>query len=178
MRKPLFFFVLILLFFFSCSQEEKKTPELLQLSPAELRDSLIKINKEFVGKEDKVIDAYVDSVPYDFEKTGTGLRIAIIERGSGDSAQVGDWAIVSYRITDLQGKEIYKSKEGKSHGFLVGKDMVEQGLHEAIQKMQKGSRAIVVLPSHLAHGLSGDNAKIPPQTALVYELELLDIESN
>lgn len=147
----------------------------MELSPKELREKLINLNKEFVEKEDVVIDSYVDTLPYEFEKTGTGLRIAIIEDGVGETASVGMLAMVKYRITDLRGKEIYKSEGDKLQSFLVGKDNVEQGLHEGIQKMKVGDVAIIILPSHLAHGLSGDNAKIPPQTALVYEIQLIDL---
>lgn len=49
----------------------------------------------------------------------------------------------------------------KSQKLLVGKDNVEAGLHEGIQLMHVGDQMRFILPSHLAHGLTGDQSKIP-----------------
>lgn len=162
----------------SCMKEKEKRSPLLGLSPQALKDRLIEINKDFVADEDSVIEAYIEKLPYQFSTTGTGLRISVYQKGNGQAAEVGDVAVVKYKITDLKNNLIYQSQENETQSFLVGKDNVETGLHEAIQRMSEGSKAIIVLPAHLAHGLSGDHAKIPPQTALVYNLELVGLKNN
>jgi FKBP-type peptidyl-prolyl cis-trans isomerase len=48
-------------------------------------------------------------------------------------------------------------------------------LHEGIQLLHVGDKAIFILPSHLAHGLLGDEDKIPPHSAVIYDIELLGI---
>jgi FKBP-type peptidyl-prolyl cis-trans isomerase len=42
--------------------------------------------------------------------------------------------------------------------------------------MHVGDKAKFILPSHLAHGIMGDNDKIPPLTPVVYNIELLSIQ--
>jgi FKBP-type peptidyl-prolyl cis-trans isomerase len=54
-------------------------------------------------------------------------------------------------------------------------DNVESGLHEGITYMRKGEKAKIILSSNLAYGLVGDMDKIPPQSPLVYDVELVDI---
>ena len=51
---------------------------------------------------------------------------------------------------------------------------VESGLEEAILKLRKNSVAVLILPSHLAHGLLGDSNRIPPKAALVYKIKVID----
>ena len=60
--------------------------------------------------------------------------------------------------------------------FLIGKDHVESGVHEGVTLMHVGDRAKFVIPSYLAHGLSGDNAKIPPRSVLIVDLKLLRLD--
>src|SRR5690554_3289476 len=115
---------LILLFCASCVEDEPKKDPLLEMNPKELKNKLIDINREFVEREDSVIEAYTDSMPNEFKKSGTGLRIAIYKKGNADTAKVGMLAVVKYKITDLQGNLLYQSKNGETQSFLVGKDNV------------------------------------------------------
>jgi FKBP-type peptidyl-prolyl cis-trans isomerase len=58
---------------------------------------------------------------------------------------------------------------------MIGKDNIESGLHEALQLMRIGDKMRFILPSHLAHGLIGDQTKIPPRASVIYEIELLEL---
>ena len=48
-------------------------------------------------------------------------------------------------------------------------------MHEGVKYMHVGDKAVIILPSHLAYGLVGDEHKIPPHASLLYELELLSV---
>ena len=68
---------------------------------------------------------------------------------------------------------LYKTDTERSEHFAVDFDDVESGLHEGVKYMSVGDKAIFILPAHLAHGITGDQAAIPPQSTLVYDLHLL-----
>jgi FKBP-type peptidyl-prolyl cis-trans isomerase len=54
---------------------------------------------------------------------------------------------------------------------------VESGLEEGILLLREGDKAKFILPPHLAHGLLGDDNKIPARSIIVYDLELLSLEN-
>ena len=60
--------------------------------------------------------------------------------------------------------------------FLVSRGGVESGLEEAVLKLKKNSEAILILPSHLAHGLTGDGNRIQAKAILVYRIKVIDIK--
>jgi FKBP-type peptidyl-prolyl cis-trans isomerase len=53
---------------------------------------------------------------------------------------------------------------------------VESGMHEAVLLMHVGGKAKFILPSYMANGLQGDNDKIPPMSAILVDLELLEVK--
>ena len=59
--------------------------------------------------------------------------------------------------------------------FKIDKTDIESGVQEGIKKMKEGEKAVFIIPSHLAHGITGDNNKIPPITPLVVDVELLKL---
>jgi len=83
---------------------------------------------------------------------------------------------VDFEITLLDGSLCYSSQENGPESFIVEKADVESGLHEAMQLMCTGDRAKFILPSRMAHGLIGDEEKIPPLAPVVYDIHLLKIE--
>jgi FKBP-type peptidyl-prolyl cis-trans isomerase len=75
----------------------------------------------------------------------------------------------------LDGTLCYSSDSLGEKTFLVEQDNVESGLHEGIQKLREGDKALFILPSHIAHGLLGDDSKIPSHSSVIYEIELLSV---
>ena len=75
----------------------------------------------------------------------------------------------------LDGKLCYSSDKNGPKTFKVDFDNVETGIHQGIKLMREGEKAIFILPSHLAHGLTGDNDKIPPKASVYYEVEVLSV---
>jgi FKBP-type peptidyl-prolyl cis-trans isomerase FkpA len=122
------------------------------------------------------IDAYIKRRGWEMQKTGTGLRYFIYEKGTGEQASEGKVAEVNFTLMLLNGDTAYTNINGKPQQFLIGMDNVESGLHEGITYMQVGDKAKLILPSHLAHGLIGDLNKIPPRASLVYDIELIDLK--
>lgn len=146
-------------------------------SPNEIREPSINTNKMLTQKESDDIDQYVKRQGWDkdMKVSGTGLRYMIYKKGTGEQADNGMYAKVNYKISLLDGRECYSSVKDGPKEFLIGQDNVESGLHEAVAMMHVGDKAIFILPSHLAHGLMGDNNKIPPRSSVVYDIELLSL---
>ncbi|MEQ8624496.1 MAG: FKBP-type peptidyl-prolyl cis-trans isomerase [Vicingaceae bacterium] len=157
---------------FSCSLEDEKSKKLNFDNREELEKTLILSHQAFLKKERQRIEAFIDSIELNFKKSGTGLRYWIDSNKRRDSLKSGDIAVISYKLQLLDGNRLYESPEGKAQEFAVDYDNVESGLHEGIKYMSVGDSAVFIIPAHLAHGITGDQAAIPSQATLVYYLKL------
>jgi FKBP-type peptidyl-prolyl cis-trans isomerase FkpA len=157
----------------SCSNAPQNS-EKEAVSSDEIQQSLEKANRYLVRTENEQIDAYVNRHNLDVEKTGTGLRYVIHQMGDGTPIKRGEVISFKYKVKFLTGDIVYTSDDKGVKTFTVGRGGVEAGLEEAVLLLRRGDLATIILPSHLAFGLLGDEDKIPPRTSLVYEIEILD----
>lgn len=164
----------ILLFILSCGNNSH--PGKQPIDPAQFKEALEKVNKYEVQKESDEINQYVARHNWPVKMTGTGLRYVILKKGKGAQPISGDFVLVNYTISLLDGTLCYTSEKDGAKGFKVEGDNVESGLHEAVLLMHVGDKAKFILPSYMANGLQGDNDKIPPMSAIVVDLELLDLK--
>ena len=153
--------------FSGCGQNQRpaKQPEV----------DMAEYNRVAAKKEGLQIEKYVKAQGWPTTKTGTGVHYYIYEHGNGDSAKVGSLAEVKMTITLLNGDTCYHWEKYGTEKFLIEQDAMESGLHEAIQYLQVGDKAKIVLPSFRAFGVAGDRNKIPPRHSVVYDLELVGI---
>ncbi|PLX22867.1 MAG: hypothetical protein C0599_05415 [Salinivirgaceae bacterium] len=68
-------------------------------------------------------------------------------------------------------------ERGKPFDFTLGAEQVIPGLEQGVMKMKVGEKATIIIPSPLAYGDDGlPQAKIAPNTTLVFDVELLDVK--
>ncbi len=107
--------------------------------------------------------------------TDSGLQYKIISNGSGRKPKASDTVEVHYRGELLDGNVFDSSYErGAPATFPVAN--VISGWTEALQLMPVGSKWILYIDSELGYGERGAGAKIGPNAALIFEVELLDIK--
>jgi len=166
------FTVVCLLSLMACNTNSSK--ESVRKPPLS-SDQLIQLDKQLLRHESDQIDRYIRLKGLAMKETPTGLRYVITHHGKGAKALTGRIAIIRYRLTLLDGKLIASSKQNGLMSFEIGHGGVEKGLEEGILLLKVGDEAKFILPSHLAFGLSGDGYKIPPQSPLIYEVDLVKI---
>lgn len=159
----------------SCGNGSKNAAQTPNIKGKDFQNKLIEANKMYVKQESDEIDQYVRHQGWVMTTTGTGLRYMFLEKGNGTAAVPDKFARVNYKVSLMDGTICYSSDSTGARDFLVGQDNVESGLHEAIQLMHVGDKAVFILPSHLAHGLIGDENKIPPKASVIYKIELLAV---
>ncbi|MEM9833317.1 MAG: FKBP-type peptidyl-prolyl cis-trans isomerase [Bacteroidota bacterium] len=123
-----------------------------------------------------VINEYLTENNIEAETTDSGLRYVITEEGSGVQPSAGDSVFVHYRGTLLDGTPFDSSYDrGSPYGFPLGQRAVIQGWDEGIALLNKGAKATLFVPSPLAYGPRG-NPPIPPNTVLLFDVELVDVK--
>lgn len=168
-------FFLFFLFVLACGNEPQQKEGMTPSERKEWRDSIMEENRRMARYEDRAIEDYIERRGWDMKKSGTGLRYRIEKEGNGKKARKGMIAKVNYRVKLLSGRLCYSSDSTGPKSFLIGQDQEVTGLHEGVQYMREGGKAVFIMPAHLAHGLLGDTEKIPMHATLVYHIELLDL---
>lgn len=112
-----------------------------------------------------------------FEKTESGLRYKIIQKGNGKQAEAGKTVSVHYQGSLENGKTFDSSYARKKPiEFPLGKGHVIEGWDEGIALLQVGDKARFVIPAYLGYGDRGAGGVIPPNATLVFDVELMDVK--
>lgn len=107
--------------------------------------------------------------------TASGLQYKVIKSGTGASPRLTDGVKVHYHGTLVDGAVFDSSVErGEPISFPV--NGVIAGWTEALQMMKVGDRWQLFIPARLAYGEQSPTPKIAPNSALIFEVELLGIE--
>ncbi len=106
----------------------------------------------------------------------SGLQYEVVKQGDGESPTVDQHAKVNYRGTLLDGTEFDSSeRNGGPQSIPVG--AVIPGWQEALLKMKAGDKWRLFIPSELAYGDEGAGPDIPPGATLIFDVELLGVET-
>ena len=122
-------------------------------------------------------EAKMEALAAGFEKTESGLRYKMIQKGSGKKAENGKTVSVHY-TGQLEDGKVFDSSipRKKPIEFPLGRGNVIEGWDEGIALLQVGDKARFVIPSHLGYGSRGAGGAIPPNATLIFDVELMDVK--
>ena len=109
------------------------------------------------------------------QTTASGLQYKVVTMGTGAKPVATDTVKVHYRGTLLDGTE-FDSSYARNEPISFGLNRVIAGWTEGVQLMPVGSKFMFYIGPDLAYG-EGGGGPIPPNSTLVFEVELLDIET-
>jgi len=107
------------------------------------------------------------------QTTASGLQYKVVKEGGGEKPAASNTVSVHYRGSLTDGTE-FDSSYGRGEPATFPLDRVIPGWTEGLQLMSEGSTYELYVPPDLAYGERGAGDKIPPQSALVFQVELLD----
>ena len=111
-----------------------------------------------------------------FQQTTSGLRYQIIQDGTGEQATAGKTVSVHYKGQLLDGTVFDSSyKRQQPIDFVLGQGQVIPGWDEGVSLLKVGDKARFVIPSDLAYGSRGAGGVIPPDAALLFDVELVAV---
>jgi len=107
-----------------------------------------------------------------------GLHSDILKEGTGPTAKSRDTLTVHYTAFLTTGEKMDSSYDrGRAFTFKLGVGRVILGWDEALVGMKVGEKRKLTVPADLAYGKNRQR-KIPPNSTVVFEIELLSIDSN
>ncbi len=138
--------------------------------------SFEKTGEERIAKQKEKAEAEIQKISAGFDKTESGLRYKIIQKGNGKKPEKGQRVSVHYEGSLANGQifdSSYKRKEPIT--FQLGVGQVIPGWDEGIGLLKVGDKARFVIPSHLAYGSAGAGGVIPPNATLIFDVELMEV---
>ncbi len=140
--------------------------------------------RSFEGAREKRIaeakaraEAELEELAAGFDKTESGLRYQLIQKGNGTQAEKGKTVSVHYEGS-LSNGQVFDSSYSRNQpiDFTLGVGQVIPGWDEGISLLKVGDKARLVIPSHLAYGSAGAGGVIPPDATLIFDVELMNVK--
>lgn len=111
------------------------------------------------------------------QKTDGGMYWEVVSEGSGEVAEAGDTVRVHYTGWLPSGEKFDSSRDrGEPFQFMLGARRVIEGWDVGVAGMKVGERRKLVIPPSMGYGAAGAGDLIPPNSTLVFDVELLEIE--
>jgi FKBP-type peptidyl-prolyl cis-trans isomerase len=107
--------------------------------------------------------------------TASGLKITVTEESRNPGAQKGDIVWVNYTGKLSTGEQFDTSVGREPFKFVLGEGKVIKGWDEGVVGMKVGEKRQLVIPPELGYGAAGAGAKIPGNSTLVFDIEMIGL---
>ncbi|MEK7256760.1 MAG: FKBP-type peptidyl-prolyl cis-trans isomerase [Bacteroidota bacterium] len=121
------------------------------------------------------LEDYLQKNSLSTQATEDGLHYQIQLPGSGNFPKQGDYVLLTFKAMLLDSTVFDQSHEGEPFIFQVGNREVIKGLDKGIRLLKKGGKAKLFVPPSLGYMQYGVGKTVPPNSPLIYEIELLDV---
>lgn len=109
----------------------------------------------------------------------SGLKYIVLQEGSGAQPEAGQTVQVHYTGWLTDGSKFDSSRDrGEAFSFALGQGRVIRGWDLGVADMQVGEQRRLIIPPELGYGARGFPGAIPPNATLIFDVELLDIQTE
>lgn len=117
---------------------------------------------------------FADKKPIDSLTLKSGVKIVYLHHGTKKPVKKYDVAAINYRGSLTNGKMIESNEQfKKAIPFVVGLGMTFDAFDEVMQKCNYGDKIRFTIPSEKAYGKKGRGEIIPPNSDLIYEMDIV-----
>ncbi len=129
------------------------------------------------AEELALLDTYIEQLEdsgLNVDTTSLGVYYVVDSVGVGEFPIDGDTCTVNYTGFFLSG-DVFDYSGANPFKVVLGEQNVIAGWEDGLKVLNKGAKGYLIIPSDFAYGTNGYSS-IPPNTTLVFNIEMLDIE--
>lgn len=126
-------------------------------------------------KDDATLQAYIKKNKLDAQKTEDGIYYVVEEAGSEEKPNITSRVTVHYTGKLLDGTK-FDSSIDRGQPATFSLQGVVPGWSFGIPMFGKGGKGKLLIPSYLGYGERGSGEKIPPNSPLVFDIEIIDFQ--
>ena len=143
-----------------------KLADSLASREASTRERLVTVIRDY---NEKRLDGLLKTTP-------EGVKYMIIKEGTGEVPKSGDMVEVNY-VGGLANEFIFDASfnKGQPYVYRLNTRQVIKGWDNAIEKFNEGTEAFIMVPPALAYGAAGSSPNIPPDSELIFYINLFKI---
>ena len=134
-----------------------------------------RIVKENENKARSQLEAYMDKYSTGFEKLDNGLRYKILKEGKGEKVGTGKQVTTKYKGYFVDGRVFDSTDMHDPIEFETGAGKMIPGFDLMVQDMKLKEKRTVLLPPDLAYGERGAGRVIPPNTPIMFDIEVIEV---
>jgi FKBP-type peptidyl-prolyl cis-trans isomerase FkpA len=144
-----------------------------------INEHAVEVDRTQLANEEIEMHKYMTAQGLEMKKTKSGVYVEATKEGQGDIAVAKKMISFNYTGKFLDGKvfETTIKENGIGHplSITVGNQQVIRGWEEAFLEMRAGGTYVVIVPSHMAFGPKGRGGVVPPNTPLVFEIQVVSV---
>lgn len=134
-------------------------------------------DKDVRSEQDAQIKAFIEAKGWQAIEAENGLYYVVDQEGTGPQPTgVYSQVTVHYKGYLVEDEQVFDSSYDRGQPATFNLSNVIQGWQIGIPKFKEGGTGKLLIPSHLGYGSSGTSG-IPPNAALVFEIELLNVRN-
>lgn len=155
-----------------------------QVEILDIQDAPKKVTPAEQAKiDDDMLKEYIAKNKINATRTASGLYYSITQKGTGPNAAAGKKVTMNYTGRTMDGKSFDSNQDPKfghvsPFPFTLGAGQVIRGWDEGIQLMQLGTKGVLYIPSGMAYGPQSPTPAIPPNSILIFDVEVVGIDAE
>lgn len=162
-------------FLIACSNvlNQNQADSMMMEAQRQRQESMMKNAEKQLALDTVAIDAYLASKKIVAIKDPSGLRYVITRKGSGTGPSVENSVKVNYKGMLMTNGEIFDQSASPVEFPLSN---LIRGWQVGFPLLSRGAKATLYIPSSLGYGAAGSPPVIPPDSNLIFEVELVDFK--
>lgn len=139
-----------------------------------MREAARKAAAERLRQQALLVEEEIDRRWPGAVRTPSGLRWVVLKEGQGTATPQAGQKIRAHYTGCLLNGQVFDSSVARNQPLEFKIGQVIEGWNEALLTMRKGEKRTLVIPPHLGYGPEGIPGLIPPNSYLVFDVEMLD----